>query len=155
MSTLYALPIYAKKTCMGLLCTLGMVFLTTAAFSQTIDLQTELDDLSGKSWKSGPALTTTITQEKTTSESLIVSLTTHPDDVLIQTFYQKVLDRLGAKVQSGMAVSDALHKAFDETAAEAVNHPTLRALDPSTAYSLMHILVERLQEVPVFVPATN
>lgn len=155
MSTLYALPIYARKTCTGLLCALGMMFLATAAFSQTSGFQSEIGDLSGKQWKSGGSLTTTIAAEKTAAQAMIAAPDTHPDDKAIQTYYIGVLDRLEVQLQSGVSLSDALSKAFEETAAAAVNDPATKSVVPETVLPLMHTLVERLQEVPQFVPATN
>lgn len=155
MSTLYALPIYARKTCTGLLCALGMVFFSTVAFGQTVGLQTEVGDLSGKQWKSGGALTTTIAAEKTAALAVIAAPDTHPDDKAIQTYYIGVLNRLEAQLQTGATLSDALAKAYEETAPAAVNDPATKLIVPEMVLPLMHTLVERLQEVPQFVPSTN
>lgn len=154
MSTLYTLPIYAKKTCTGLLCALGMVFLTSVAFGQTAGFQSEIGDLSGKEWKSGTTLTATIAEEKSNAQAHIAMPDVHPDDKGILTFYVEVLNRLESHVQASMPINDGLVKAFDETVTLAVNNAALKMVEPQTVYPLMQTLVERLQVVPVFIPAS-
>lgn len=155
MSTLYALSAIAQKTCSGLFCALGLVFLTTTTFGQSAGLQSEVGDLSGKSWKSGVALTTTIAEEKVNAGTAIASVEVHPDDKDILTFYVAVLDRLEVHLLTGAPVHDALPKAFNETTVDAANNVSLKRTAPETVYPLMHLLLEKLQEVPVYVPASN
>lgn len=131
-----------------------LVFFSALAFGQNADPKQDLGDLSSIVWKSSPALTDALGEERVKTDITLAAPGLPDVDRSIFLSYRLLLDYIQAEIQGGKAVADAVAESYEKVLSEAPENPGLKLLPAEGLLNQIPTLIEALAETPVMAPVT-